>query len=245
MLYLHESILTISTASLICIPTLLMGIIQLWNAFHQSGRERTIAALGSLIGFFTFGGFFVGVILENLLLPALPAISAQLPFYQWAFVLLGLASFFLLYWSILIGLPDLFSRWKRLVIMPIFHIGTFATFVIFFTNPSNVTQVSNGVDSYISMPLNVSLLAFLWVVIYLGITPLYSFFRYSRSELILGTPEVSWVRVLWVGILIQLIGYLLDVIQFHDPLISVVRVIIAIGWFMILIGYTQTQRIIQ
>jgi hypothetical protein len=219
-----------------------MGLIQLWNAIRQSGRERTIAGLGSLVGFFTFGGFLVGVILENLLLPALPMISTQLPFYQWAFVLLGLAAFFLLYWSILIGLPDLFSRWKRLAIMPIFHIGTFVVFVLFFTNPSNVTQISNGVDSYISMPLNVSILAFLWVMIYLGLAPLFSFYRYSRSEHIGGTPRVLWVRVLWLGILLQLFGYLLDVIQFHDPFISIVRVIIAIGWFLIVLGYTKLGR---
>jgi hypothetical protein len=238
-----------------------MGLYQLFNATHLSGPERTIAGLGSLVGFFTFGGFFVGVVLENLLLPAftfggffvgvvlenlllpaLPAISAQLPYYQWAFVLLGFAAFFLLYWSVLIGLPDLFTRWKRLLFMPIIHVGTFILFTLFFTNPSNVTQVSSGVESYIRMPPNVSFLALLWVLVYLGIAPLYAFYRYGSSEDIRRAGAVRWVRVLWCGFLFQLIGYLLDVIQFHDPFISIVRGIIALGWFMILIGYIQTER---
>ena len=113
MLYLQDSIITISAATAVCIPTLLFGFHQLVMAYRESGQKRINAIFGCLVGFMMCGGFFIGVVMENLLLPSLPTISEQLPYYQWSFVLISFASFFLLYWSVLVGAPEVFTRWKR------------------------------------------------------------------------------------------------------------------------------------
>ena len=240
MLYLLESPIAITAGIATCIPPLLLGAYLLLKAINQSGRDRAISILGSLTGFFIFGGFLVGVVLENLLLPALPSISEQLPYYQASFVLIGVGSFFLLYWSVMMGVPDLFAKRKQLSIMPIMHIAAFVVLTLFFTTSANAMQISNGVESYIKMPLNVSVLAILWVIVYLGVAPLYSIGQQIKAKDIDETPKIEGFREMWLGSLLQLIGFLFEVIQFHDSMISIARILIATGWFWIFQGVRRS-----
>jgi hypothetical protein len=213
------------------IPVFLLIILTLWGVLTSSGRGRILSLLGFLI-FLSVAGAQLVVQLTRLLI---------LPMFFWSiwgtyidFGLKGFYIFLIVIVAIILAFPDFFSARKWIVIFPL--IGLIAYEILMY-NALAISFLLYGNAWLIT--------ALALVVLFMIVIPLYGTFQYTRQDRIRGSPKVKWMwlitlgNLLWAGALITLFGgwYLGLDLTFFSSLSATIVSLLAISWYLILIGY--------
>jgi hypothetical protein len=203
-------------------------LYQLITMFSSTGRKRTLAILGFLIAFFLVLTYTIG------------AFGINQPLYIWQTLysyiywgLLAVSPFFLVYYAIILAYPDFFSQHKWTIILP--AIGLIVYEVI------NIFDIT-GITIYWSF--------LIYIVIYLLLIPLIATYHYLRLDRIRGTPRVKWILTITLGVFLWFIAYAMNsvLLIMHPTLLTppgteIMFAILALGWWMILIGSFLDSRV--
>ncbi len=213
------------------IPVFLLIILMLWGVFTSSGRGRILSLLGFLI-FLSVAGAQLTVQLTRLLI---------LPMFFWSiwgtyidFGFKGVYIFLIVVYAIILAFQDFFNARKWIVIFPL--IGFIAyEILMYYALTLPFFYFGNAWLIY----------TIIYVILFMIVIPLYGTFLYTRKDRFRGSPKVKWMwivtlgGVLWAGALITVFGgwYLGLDVSFFSSLSATVVSLLAVGWYLILVGY--------
>ncbi len=218
---------------------ILLLLLMLWGVVSGTGRSRNLSLMGFLISLFVIIGWLVVSLIRM-------GIYTWSDWNEWGryldFGVRGLWLFLIFMYMAIWAFPDHISekKWILIVALILPLIYEILMFVA-FTYPD-----------FIEMFLALEVIT---IVIYMAIVPLYATFRYTKQERVRGTPRVLWIWVTSLGVFLWFIGeFLLGVgMLFQLPGISsyfsdlgaIIVSTIALGWFVMLLGFVFQRRAIQ
>ncbi|MFX0106697.1 MAG: hypothetical protein ACFE7R_00255 [Candidatus Hodarchaeota archaeon] len=229
----------LSLLGLIAIALLIL--VMLFGIIRGSGRSRTLALLGFL-GFLSaaIGWVVVGFVRTGVINLA-----------DWAlwgryidFGTRGIWLFLLAAYAIILGFPDFLRerKWAIIVVLIgpiIYEILMYGTFSI-------------SSDIYETAWLVTGLIL---AIMYMLVIPLFATLRYVKQDGIRGTPQVKWIWVVLLGVLIWFFGELVlgasQLLQlpgwnsFFGEIGLMIVSAHVFGWWIILVGYILQMRAIQ
>lgn len=221
----------------IFVVAFIFGLRWLWQALGKSGHERLTAFLGALMGFgFAYGYFVWGL---RILTDAI-VVFVNPYVLQWGLAI-SLAAFFELLWALRLTYHGWISKKKWLYFLPLIITGIFIGLYSYGTYYAS-TPITFGYVGDLAPLIGMSDTAHLigsavvWVgaiavIAYMGIIPLFVFFRARK-----GSFMAMKTFLPWLGILLVFIGVLLEVALRLFPIdIAVIaaRVLIAAGLFLL------------
>lgn len=213
------------------IPVFLLIILMLWGVFTSSGRGRTLSLLGFLI-------FLCVAVAQLTVQMRRLSILSTLDWNTWGmyvdFGFKGAYIFLIVVYAIILAFPDFFNARKWIVIFPL--IG-FIAYEILMYNALTWPFFYFG-NTWLIYTI-------IYVILFMIVIPLYGTFLYTRQDRFRGSPKVKWMwivtlgGVLWAGALITAFGgwYLGLDVSFFSSLSATVVSLLAVGWYLILVGY--------
>lgn len=168
---------------------------------------------------------------------------------------MGGAAFFGLFWVIRVTYPNFFTdRGRWVAFLPILGtIGFVAlAYLTVHTHPvwivfGFVTDLAPNLTTYYG--LGFSILAFVNIVMYMGVVPLSVWFFYLLRRRSLGTKVMMKDLMIWIGLLLVFVTVLIDTamrfIPGSDFIVIYARGLLAVGFFLFWFGYRLANIVIR
>ncbi|MFW9961898.1 MAG: hypothetical protein ACFFDV_12835 [Candidatus Thorarchaeota archaeon] len=232
----------IAISALGVVPIFLLIILTLYGVFKNTGRAKNLSLLGFLIFLST------AVAWLTVSLTRMGIFSYVSPSSDWViwgryvdFGFIGIYMFLIAGYVTYLEFQDFFK-----IGMIIYLIGLIVYEVLMFSAFS-ISLALFG-PAWLIMGLILSTL-------YMAIIPLFATIRYVKRDRIRGSPQVTWIWVIMLGLLFWFFGHLIlgasqilmlpGYNSFFSELGVAITSLQMIGWFIILIGYFFQVRTSQ
>ncbi|MFW9832134.1 MAG: hypothetical protein ACFFD8_10215 [Candidatus Thorarchaeota archaeon] len=219
---------------------------------HDVDRSLLMYALLMLwlyaLGYGILGMRYI-VVIPNATLPMLQGWDLLYAFS------IGAAGFFGLFWIIRVSHPNFFKKRGRWVaLLPILATVGYLTlaYLATITHPTLislgfVTALAPNLTTYYGLGFTV--LAFVNLVMYIGVRPIGLWFIYLRRRRSLGTKVMMKDLMVWIGLLLIFVTILLDTamrfVPGSDFIVVYGRGLLAVGFFLFWFGYRLSKIIIR
>lgn len=216
----------------------ILGLRWSWRALGASGHERLTAFLGSLMGF----GFAFGYLVWGIRVLADAIVTFVQPYVlQWGLAF-GVAAFCELLWALRLTYLGWISKKKWLYFLPLIATGLFMGlygYATYYASTAITFGYTGDLAPMVGMATAQQLIgsAVVWVagfdvIVYMGVVPLFVFFRTRKGELLALKNLLPYLGILllFIGALLELALRLLTGV---DIIVVVARAVIAVALFFL------------